>query len=123
MEAIDMSIHHSHSMTSNNLLRAVAVLVICALSSLTVQAQKKSDKAVAAPTSVQPKRAAFDISRIVWPVPPEIARVKFESILTGQKIDWAGLESKKKPKQSWMDRLAGAQPDRQVKDVESKVGF
>jgi len=73
--------------------------------------------------SQQQKRLTFDITKIIWPNPPAIARIKFEDILTGQKIDWAGLESKKKPKLSWMDRLAGVQPDQQVKDVQSKVGF
>lgn len=116
-----MSIHHSHSMTSKKLSRILAALVICALCTLSAQAQKKTDKA--AGDSVQPKRVAFDISRIVWPGPPAIARVKFENIFTGQKIDWAGLRNDKKPKMSWMDRLAGVQPDRQVKDVQSKVGF
>ena len=66
---------------------------------------------------------AFDITKIVWPNPPDIPRVAFQSILTGQKIDWAGLQTTQKPKQSWMDRLAGEQPDRQVKDVQQKVGF
>jgi len=66
---------------------------------------------------------SLDITKIVWPNPPEVPRVAFQSILTGQKIDWAGLQSTQKPKQSWMDRLAGEQPDRSVKDVQQKVGF
>jgi DNA-binding beta-propeller fold protein YncE len=83
------------------------------------EAKKKPN----APADAAPKRAVFDVSKIVWPNPPAIARVRFQTILTGQKIDWAGLTSTQKPKQSWMDRLAGEQPDRQVKDVQKKVGF
>src|SRR5579864_1723818 len=119
-----MLIPHSDSMTSKKIFRILLALLICALCALPAAAQKKNNKrAKASAEPEQRKRVAFDASKIVWPAPPELARVKFESILTGQKIDWAGLESKKKPRQSWMDRLAGAQPDRQVKDVESKVGF
>lgn len=115
---------HSNSMTSTTILKVLSVLLICAVCCLPASAQKKSGKKDAtAAQSEQRKRVAFDINKIVWPNPPAITRIKFESILTGQKIDWAGLETKKKPKQSWMDRLAGAQPDNQVKDVESKVGF
>jgi DNA-binding beta-propeller fold protein YncE len=87
-------------------------------------AQKDSkNKGKTAEQFTKPKRITFDISKIVWPNPPAVARIKFENILTGQPIDWAALESNKKPKQSWMDRLAGAQPDAQIKDVASKVGF
>ena len=101
----------------------VAVLVFGA-ASLPARAQKKSKKDSSAANTVQrPKTTSFDISKIVWPNPPAIARIKFESLLTGERIDWETLQSKQKPKQSWMDRLAGAQPDTQVKDVEKKVGF
>jgi DNA-binding beta-propeller fold protein YncE len=91
---------------------------------LPAQAQKSSKKKDnASDQQQQPKRISFDINKIVWPNPPAIARIKFETILTGQPIDWAGLETKQKQKMSWMDRLAGAQPDTQVKDVSKKIGF
>ena len=64
--------------------------------------------------------AYFDISKIVWPNPPAIARIKFIDLFTGEKIDPAKFDkSKEKPKQKWMDRLAGAQPvqEKQVKDL------
>ena len=88
------------------------------------QAQKKSIKNKAtAESSIAPQRVAFDITKIVWPSPPEIPRVAFQNFLAGQPIDWAGLQTNQKPKQSWMDRLAGEQPDRTVKDVQQKVGY
>ena len=119
-----MSIPHSHSMTFRTIGRAVLVLLLCVACGLAAYGQKKGNKKTNGPSeSEQRKRVAFDVTKIVWPAPPEMARVKFETILTGQKIDWAGLDTKKKPKQSWMDRLAGAQPDQRIKDVESKVGF
>jgi DNA-binding beta-propeller fold protein YncE len=117
-----MTVQHSNSMPSRWSFPLLAALLIFVLGGLSMQAQQNSKKKGAAQDQ-QPKRIAFDISKIVWPNPPAIARVKFENILTGQQIDWAGLESKQKPKTSWMDRLAGVQPDTQVKDVEKKVGF
>ena len=114
---------YSATLTWQRIFRILAALMICGTCALSAQAQKKGQKNPAPAQSQDQKRVALDIRKIVWPNPPAIARIRFENILTGQKIDWAGLETKKKPKQSWMDRLAGAQPDAQVKDVASKVGF
>jgi len=100
---------------------SLALLLAVLASGMPCQAKKK--KNADAPTATGPKRVSFDISKIVWPNPPAIARVRFQQILTGEKIDWAGLKPNQKPKQSWMDRLAGEQPDRQIKDVQKKVGF
>jgi DNA-binding beta-propeller fold protein YncE len=110
--------------TSRRLLPILGALLAFALCGLPAQAQKNSKKSGnTSDQSQQSKRLEFDTRKIVWPNPPAIARVKFENLLTGQKIDWAGLQTKQKPKMSWMDRLAGVQPDTQVKDVAKKVGF
>ena len=75
------------------------------------QKDQKKKKAAADPNASLQKRVNFDISKIVWPNPPEIVRVKFVEQLTGQKIDFSAPVNKpKKPKQSWMDRLAGTKP-------------
>ncbi len=84
---------------------------------------QKKKKRGATSAVVRPPTTAFDISKIVWPEPPEIARVKFETILTGQKVDWTDLLTHKKPKRSWMDILAGAQPNQQITNVAKKMGF
>jgi 6-phosphogluconolactonase (cycloisomerase 2 family) len=119
-----MTFYRSNLKPSRRILRVVATLMALGLCGFPANAQKNSkNKGKTADQVTKPKRITFDISKIVWPNPPAVARIKFENILTGQPIDWAGLESKKKPKQSWMDRLAGAQPDAQIKDVASKVGF
>jgi len=111
-------------MPSQRILQILAALLAVGLCGLPVEAQKNSANKGAGTDAVQrPKTTTFDISKIVWPNPPAIARIKFENILTGQNVDWAGLEAKQKPKRSWMDRLAGVQPDAQIKDVEKKVGF
>jgi DNA-binding beta-propeller fold protein YncE len=119
-----MTLNGSNPMPSQRILRILAALLAVGLCGLPVEAQKNSAKKGAGTDAVQrPKTTTFDISKIVWPNPPAIARIKFENILTGQKVDWAGLEAKQKPKRSWMDRLAGVQPDTQIKDAEKKVGF
>src|SRR5208283_714681 len=89
---------------------ALAVLLVLALTLPGVagaaQKKKKAD-----PNANLPKRVNFDISKIVWPSPPEIARVKFVEQLTGEKIDFNRPTNKpQKSKQSWMDRLAGTKP-------------
>lgn len=77
-----------------------------------------------APAMVQPpNRRSFDITKIVWPSPPEIPRVAFQALFTGEKIDWAGLQQTQKPKQSWMDRLAGEETDQRITNVQQKMGF
>ena len=82
-----------------------------------------ADKKKAAPTAEQKigdqrSKGYFDVSKIVWPNPPSIARIKFVDLFTGQKVDPNLLTKKnEKPKQKWMDRLAGS---RQVDDMQMK---
>jgi DNA-binding beta-propeller fold protein YncE len=70
--------------------------------------QKKKTAAAPDPAS---KRIVFDVSKLMWPNPPSITRVKWLTQFTGEKIDFDAYDKtkKKKVKQSWMDRLAGAQ--------------
>ena len=96
----------------------LAVLVGGVVSQAGAQKSKKTADQV-----VRPPLTTFDITKIVWPSPPEIARVKFETLLTGQKVDWSELQNPKKPKRSWMDRLAGAEPDQQLANAQQKIGF
>jgi len=118
-----MRFDNTHPKPYRRLLPVLAVLVAFGWGANPAQAQKKNVNGKASDQVQQPKRIAFDIDKIVWPNQPAIARIKFENILTGQPIDWAALQTTQKPKQSWMDRLAGAQPDAQIKNVSEKVGF
>jgi len=59
-------------------------------------------------------KAYFDITKIVWPSPPEIPRVAFKEIYTGEKINPSKF-AQKAHKKTWMDRLAGTLPADQVK--------
>jgi DNA-binding beta-propeller fold protein YncE len=102
---------------------AALVLVVIAVFLLPSPgyAQKKK-KAAADPNGGLPKRVNYDISKIVWPNPPAIARIRFLQQFTGEKIDWNAVASKKntKPKQTWMDRLAGTKP---VQDQDLTLPF
>ena len=98
---------------------AAALLSLLALLfalSAPVCADSQKNKAAAPPVKPGDQRvkAYFDISKLVWPNPPAIARIKFVDIFTGEKID-SKLFAKEKPKQKWMDRLAGQQTNDEIK--------
>ncbi len=92
--------------------------VICALAFLLSGAVpaggKEKKKKAAADTSAtttnpgQPSAKEvlehLDYSKIVWPNPPEITRIRFVSQFYGQKRE---DQKQQKKKQSWMDRLSG----------------
>jgi DNA-binding beta-propeller fold protein YncE len=102
----------SQSLNSNRkrIWTALALLTLFALI-LPAAAGDKKKKATAAPDQQIPRRVNFDISKIVWPNPPAIARVRFLQQFTGEKIDLSQFsKTKQKPKQGWMDRLAGTKP-------------
>lgn len=87
----------------------VALLVVLALASaspISAWGDKKKKKADADAQKAQQK-PEFDILKLVWPSPPSIARVRYMAYYAGMKIDYTAATTKQK--QSWMDRLAGAQ--------------
>jgi DNA-binding beta-propeller fold protein YncE len=109
----------SESLNSNRkrIWAALALLTLIALA-LPAAAGDKKKKAAAASEQQMPKRVNFDISKIVWPNPPAIARVRYLQQFTGEKIEFSQFDkAKQKPKQGWMDRLAGTKPqdDRNIK--------
>jgi sugar lactone lactonase YvrE len=75
---------------------------------------KKKAPVNTGPVKPTSQRKTLDISKLVYPSPPAIARVKFVDQYTGEKIDLKALSGKqKKPKQSWMDRMAGTDPQKE----------
>jgi DNA-binding beta-propeller fold protein YncE len=81
--------------------------------------KKKANKNIA-PAAKQQKKVLrpedIDASKLVWPRPPDVARIKYVTFLTGDKIE---QEAKKiKPKTTWMDRLAGSPPPADDKNVK-----
>jgi streptogramin lyase len=87
----------------------LAILALVLISPAPLRAGKKKADASSSLTSGPPPRVVFDTAKIVWPSPPEIPRIAFQNLFTGEKID-PSLFEKKTRKQTWMDRLAGALP-------------
>ena len=79
------------------------ILAIAVLFSGTVLLHAK-DKKKAAPPAQKNILELLDYSKVVWPNPPAITRIKYESYFSGEK-----RQVKATPKKSaWMDKLAGA---------------
>src|SRR5690349_713001 len=87
------------------LLSAVLAIALPAVA----HAGKKKKAAPAAPMAAA-RKFPFDPTKLVWPSPPNIARVHWVSYFAGSKIDFAS-QGAAKPKATWMDRLAGGQSD------------
>ena len=68
---------------------------------------KKKKQATAAQKPAE--KPQQDLSKLVWPEPPNIPRVRYTNYFAGMKFDKDVDTQGKKPKQSWMDRLAGSQ--------------
>ncbi len=85
---------------------ALVVLLALALVSPVSVYGKKKKTADATPQPAAAPKAEIDTSKLVWPNPPNIARVRWLNYYAGMKIDYTPGPTKKK-KQSWMDRVAG----------------
>ncbi len=94
----------------------MGLLLLALILPAPLRAGKKKDQTSAAPANTGNGRVTgyFDIAKIVWPSPPEIPRIAFQDLYTGEKID-PSLFATKKRKQTWMDRLAGTQSTDEVK--------
>lgn len=101
------------------ILATVAMMVLAAVCALPALAdQKKKDQAPAAPPDGLPK---IDTSKLVWPQPPAIARVRYLDYFSAQKKE---PEKQKEVKhKSWMDRMAGVDPNEAAKRAGTKPRF
>jgi sugar lactone lactonase YvrE len=80
-----------------------------------------ADQKKAAVPSKPPEAPHVDISNIVWPQPPAIARLKYLDYFSAQKPD--PVKEKPQQKKSWMDRMAGITPDDAAKRAGTKSRF
>ena len=90
-------------------IAAILLLVTAEITvplSLHAGKKKKADPTTA--PDAGPRKFPFDPTKLVWPNPPSIARVRWLDYFAGEKIDYAQA-AKAKPKATWMDRLAGGQ--------------
>ncbi|HUA15322.1 MAG TPA: SMP-30/gluconolactonase/LRE family protein [Verrucomicrobiae bacterium] len=94
-------------------LLALAVALVLP-SSVHADKKKKKDSGTASDAQAAgPRKFNFDLSKLVWPSPPNIARLRYLDYFAGEKIDYTPAPTKK-VKESWMDRLAGTQPQGQT---------
>ena len=87
--------------------RSAMVLCVAALlmaMSASLGAKEKKQAAPAAKKDANPLDV-LDYSKIVWPNPPAIARIKFNSQFFGEKRE---TKTQQQAKSGWMDKLAGA---------------
>ncbi len=102
------------SLNSNRAWKAslASAALLALLLPMPASAQTKNKKAAPAPATTaktDDKRVSFDLTKIVWPNPPAIARIQWKAQFTGEKIDPAAFKKGgAKQKQKWMDRLAGS---------------
>ncbi len=80
-----------------------------------------ADQKKAAATPKPPEAPVLDISNIVWPQPPAIARLKYLDYFSAQKPE--PVKEKPQQKKSWMDRMAGITPDDAAKRAGTKPRF
>lgn len=72
--------------------------------------KKKKKATTTATEAAGPRKFAFDPTKLVWPSPPNIARVRWVDYFAGEKVDYTAATTTK-PRATWMDRLAGGQSD------------
>lgn len=81
--------------------RFLALLALFSLALSVPMFGEKKKKETAAPPVI-------DYSNIVWPNPPAIARIRYQAFYAAEKL--SQVDTPKTKKDSWMDRLAGTQP-------------
>jgi DNA-binding beta-propeller fold protein YncE len=86
-------------------LVAFGLLLSVALASPFAAYGKK--KASDAPAQPAAPAKPNDFSKLVWPGPPDVARIRYLDYFAGMKIENTPASEEKKKKQGWMDRLAG----------------
>jgi len=107
----------------------MALLALALLSTGFAKGQQKNAPAPAPkPAARKPwDRIGVDISKLVWPQPPDVTRLRYTDLYTGMQIDWGKVkklsdQTAKHHKLSWKDKLAGTDP-RGVTDTDFKMPF
>jgi len=96
---------------------AAALILLPAICASPAFADKKKDTA----PPQEPPPFKLDISNIVWPQPPAIARVRYLDYFSAEKP--VPLKQAQVRKKSWMDRMAGTDPNDAGKRTDTKPRF
>jgi len=108
----------SENCVRTGLFAAAALLLVAACAS-PVFADKDKKKAAAAPQ--EPAPFVVDTSHLVWPQPPAIGRLKYLDYFSAQKPE--PVKEKEVKHKSWMDRMAGIDPNEAAKRAGTKPRF
>jgi DNA-binding beta-propeller fold protein YncE len=108
MEIMKMFVVCAKSVRAYKLV-AFGLVVSLALASPFAYARKKKKKAAEPAPAAQKidMSKVIDLSTLVWPGPPDTARIRYVNYFAGEKIDRTPAAKQKKKKEGWMDRLAG----------------
>ena len=101
------------------LMLAMLVLMLL-LTPLPGRAGDKKKKSATAETP-QVKKPELDVSKLVWPSPPKIARIRYVTYFAGMRLDEAVPQAASK--QKWMDRLAGMKPEDDPKSKQHLMPY
>jgi len=100
---------------------AVLLLLVLGLAlpfSAGADKKKKKTADTAAAPEVGPRKFPFDPTKLVWPSPPNVARIHWLDYFAGSKIDYTPPPTTK-PKATWMDRLAGGQSQQEKVNLKT----
>jgi len=101
---------------------AIAVLVMLLFTASSIAFGDKKKKDEPPPQKQVSVLDMIDKSKVVWPQPPNIARVKYLDYFAGEKLpDFAAQPAK--AKSSWMDRLAGTTQERGANPLKNHFFF
>ena len=100
------NIHLSLRRDGKKVVGLLTVLVLAVMLPASAQTKKKKKNVPETKTKEEVK-VQVDTSKLVWPEPPNLPRVRYTSYFAGMKFE--STTEDKKPKRSWMDRLAGGQ--------------
>ena len=95
-------------------LGAILIFVLCSLA-LAAYAEKKEKAPQTAQQEAEAAEPKIDTSQLVWPRPPDVARIRWLAQFKGEPAP-APLPASAKKKQKWMDRLAGK---RQIDEIKA----
>jgi DNA-binding beta-propeller fold protein YncE len=101
IEKLHNSVRHGKEWVA---LTALLVMTLAIVSPAFGQKKKKGEPA---PTT---QMVGIDINKVVWPQPPNIARIRYTSYFAGEKLP--DFTAKPKTKSGWMDRVAGVSEDK-----------
>ncbi|MGD0989433.1 MAG: SMP-30/gluconolactonase/LRE family protein [Candidatus Sulfotelmatobacter sp.] len=93
-----------------------------ALLAMTWATPARADKKKDAPAAKPPDTVKFDTSALVWPQPPAIGRLRYLDYFSAEKKPLEKEKSETK-KSSWMDRMAGVDPNEAAKRSGTKPRF